>query len=153
MVLPGEYRLELTVDGKTFNRTLVVKLDPRLVGVSQADLKTQLVLEQALGAQLEASTPIYAAMQAEVEHAGKQKAEMEGIQHRLGLVNMNQARMLSGLEQADGAPGSEVTEVVRQLCGEMVQAVHDWDAVAGVKSITAPACRGDEDISSKKEKQ
>lgn len=153
MVLPGEYRLELTVDGKTFNRTLVVKLDPRLVGVSQADLKTQLDLEQALGAQLEASTPIYAAMQAEVEHAGKQKAEMEGIQHRLGMVNMNQARMLSGLEQADGAPGSEVTEVVRQLCGEMVQAVHDWDAVAGVKSITAPACRGDEDISSKKEKQ
>ncbi|MGN6591932.1 MAG: WD40/YVTN/BNR-like repeat-containing protein, partial [Terriglobales bacterium] len=140
MVLPGDYRLQLTVNGQTYSRTLTVKLDPRLNTVTQADLETQLRLEQSLVAQLAASTQAYDNMTAALENAGGQKVPMQAAQRQLGTVNMNQARLLSGLEQADGAPGTEVSEVVSGLCRQMNQHITTWNAIPGAPTI--PERRG-----------
>ncbi len=43
-VLPSTYRVRLTANGQTVSQTLAVELDPRLSGVTQADLETQLEL-------------------------------------------------------------------------------------------------------------
>jgi len=55
-VVPGEYTVRLTADGKTFTQPLLVKLDPR-VHVSQADLEAQLAAAQAAAARIKELSP------------------------------------------------------------------------------------------------
>jgi photosystem II stability/assembly factor-like uncharacterized protein len=51
LVLPGDYRVVLTVDGREFRQPLVVKLDPR-VQATRAELEQALTFSQALEPEL-----------------------------------------------------------------------------------------------------
>ena len=55
-VLPGEYTVRLTVDGKSYTKPLTVKLDPR-VKVAPAELEAQLAAAQAAAAKIKELTP------------------------------------------------------------------------------------------------
>ncbi len=61
-VVPGEYSLVLTVNGKTYRQSLTVTLDPRM-HVSQADLVKQLTTELNAQAQVTASYEGYTQVQ------------------------------------------------------------------------------------------
>ena len=54
LVIPGTYKVKLTVNGKTQTEPLVVQLDPRLTNsVTQADLEKQLELAQKVQADID----------------------------------------------------------------------------------------------------
>lgn len=45
---PGDYQVKLTIDGETYTQQLRIKLDPRLKGVSEADVQVQFKLAMDL---------------------------------------------------------------------------------------------------------
>jgi photosystem II stability/assembly factor-like uncharacterized protein len=57
-VLPGQYKIELTVGGKTYSAPLTVKLDPRIKNVTLADLEKQLYLAQRIQKRINESVDI-----------------------------------------------------------------------------------------------
>jgi len=80
MVLPGEYQVRLTVDGKSYTAPLQVKLDPR-EHVSLADLEKQVTLTRQIQAEL---TRVYEAvnqiwdLRAQTHELQKHLASSEG---------------------------------------------------------------------------
>jgi hypothetical protein len=80
MVLPGEYQVRLTADGKTYTAPLQVKLDPR-EHVSLADLQKQITLVRQIQAEL---TRVYQAvgqiwdLRAQTRELQKHLASSEG---------------------------------------------------------------------------
>ena len=80
MVLPGEYQVRLTVDGKSYTAPLQVKLDPR-EHVSLADLEKQVSLTRQIQAEL---TRVYEAvnqiwdLRAQTHELQKHLASSEG---------------------------------------------------------------------------
>jgi photosystem II stability/assembly factor-like uncharacterized protein len=58
LVVPGQYELALTVEGKTYRQQLSVELDPR-VHVSQADLLAQEELARKLAAWMDETAGVY----------------------------------------------------------------------------------------------
>ncbi|MGH9533232.1 MAG: WD40/YVTN/BNR-like repeat-containing protein [Terriglobales bacterium] len=75
LVLPGDYKVELTVDGRTYTQPLTVKLDPR-VHVAAAALEQQLDLELKIRAALAAS---YHAIQG----IGRLRGQLRELEARL----------------------------------------------------------------------
>ncbi|MGB9591779.1 MAG: hypothetical protein ACPL1K_04615, partial [Candidatus Kryptoniota bacterium] len=57
-VLPGKYKVTLTVDGSEYSRLLVVKSDPR-IHIDHSVLKKQLDLELNIYAELKKGTEVY----------------------------------------------------------------------------------------------
>ena len=55
-VVPGEYTVRLTVDGKSYTQSLTVKLDPR-VKVTPGELEAQLATAQAAAARIKELSP------------------------------------------------------------------------------------------------
>jgi photosystem II stability/assembly factor-like uncharacterized protein len=58
LVLPGDYSVTLSVNGKKYTRSLIVKLDPR-VHVSESDLAKQLELARQIDTVLNNSVAVY----------------------------------------------------------------------------------------------
>jgi photosystem II stability/assembly factor-like uncharacterized protein len=49
---PGQYRIRLTANGRTQTKSFVIKRDPRLVGVTDADLRSQFELARQVNAKV-----------------------------------------------------------------------------------------------------
>ncbi|HWG38743.1 MAG TPA: hypothetical protein VN690_13610 [Terriglobales bacterium] len=138
MVLPGTYMLKLTVNGQTSTQPLTVTLDPRVTGVSQADLERQLAVAQELVAGLKGTTQGYDAIAA----AAKAQPELQKYADQLGTIDRDQARILIGVTQADAAPGAEVVETANELCQRFNAAVASWNLAKpeGAAALQALGC-------------
>ena len=153
LVVPGEYSVFLTVGGKTFTRSLTVKMDPR-VKVSPADLAKQFDLSKALYELRATLLPIgksFDALVAEVakakERAGDQpiKDKIEALQQKLeafgdpspsrpGLplhfdVLSKVEQLFGNLQETDAGPTPQVELAALALQRDAKSVIERWRAV------------------------
>jgi hypothetical protein len=158
MVVPGQYRVVLTVNGQKYRAPITVKLDPRLT-YSIADLQRQLDLGQKLTAGMHVTYEGYdqaaqlhkelTARIAELKESGKSpdalKATLTAVQAldekalgltdaagpppAMGPMNRDLTRLLIAVDQADSAPASEIVETYAAMCEETRGAVDRWNAL------------------------
>ncbi|MGH9487287.1 MAG: WD40/YVTN/BNR-like repeat-containing protein [Terriglobales bacterium] len=129
MVIPGSYKLVLTAGTQSYTAPLTVKLDPRLTNVTQPDLLEQLAVEQSLATGLKDTTAAY-----------HRAANVKDLDKTFAHINLRQARLLSGVEQADAAPGTEVIETVFGLCQQYNQAAVKWNKASGNDPLPVQLC-------------
>jgi photosystem II stability/assembly factor-like uncharacterized protein len=150
-VVPGEYSLVLTVDGKTYRQPLTVTLDPR-VHTSQSDLVQQLDTEKNISAQMatsyDGSEQVQAlrkaiadrqkslgtdatkkdaadalkALDDQAEDIGEGKAEDLGI----GPINRELARLAFMVGSGDTRPAALLQAGVDQSCKDLAKRVAQW---------------------------
>jgi photosystem II stability/assembly factor-like uncharacterized protein len=137
MVLPGQYEVRLTVDGKTSRQMITVKLDPRLKWSNQ-ELEKQLELAQKVAASMNATYEAYnqvAKLRAGIENAPDAKALDEkakelgdgaGPPAGLGPMNRDLTRLMIAVDQSDSPPASELFEVFAGMCKDAKSALDRW---------------------------
>ena len=112
LVLPGKYSATITVDGKDYTQTFLVKLDPR-VKVSQQDLAKQLELLQSINKMLDKSYLIHNDIQNKLKEntSGLSSIETDSLKTLLNGKGYNFSSVADGLsglstivESADAAP-------------------------------------------------
>jgi photosystem II stability/assembly factor-like uncharacterized protein len=152
-IVPGQYSLVLSVDGKTFRQPLTVSLDPR-VHVPPSDLAQQLDAEKNIAAQMSASYDGYEQVHALQEAiTDRQKslgadatatkkdaadalkaladevAEVgEGKPADLGIGPLNRelARFAFMIESGDARPAALLEASVEQSCQNVGKRLSQW---------------------------
>ena len=150
-VVPGEYSLVLTVNGKIYRQPLTVTLDPRVVA-SQADLVKQLDAETNISDQMAATYDGYDQVQAlrtaiadrqkslgtdatkkeaadELKTLDEQAADIaDGKPEQLGLGPLNRelARLAFMIESGDARPATLLQEGVDQSCEQLAGRLKQW---------------------------
>ncbi len=148
LVVPGEYTMVLTVDGKEYRQALTVTLDPR-VHVSQADLQKQLDTELNISAQMKATyagyeymKQLYVAMTERLKSldgakpesdqlAGLQKQIVDLVEGKatelgLGPLNRDLARLAEMIESGDARPAAALQSGVDQSCRQLQKRLGQW---------------------------
>jgi hypothetical protein len=150
-VVPGEYSLVLSVNGKTYRQALTVTLDPR-VHVSQSDLVQQLDAEKNISAQMAATYDGYGqvlALRAAIADRQKslgtdpakkdaadalkalddQAADIgDGKPEDLGIGPLNRelARLAFMIESGDARPAALLQAGVDQSCQDLAKRLAQW---------------------------
>jgi photosystem II stability/assembly factor-like uncharacterized protein len=152
-VMPGNYTVVLTANGKSYSEQLVVKMDPR-VRTSDEDLQKQFNLSKqiydaelkldpindklgALAAQLEKTktTPAQKTLAAQIDALVKKLAELSGSPNRapgtplrIGLLSRMQT-LFSRLQQADVAPTSVIQTAAQQAIADAQAIIKNWETI------------------------
>lgn len=149
LALPGAYKVRLIVDGKAQEQAFAITRDPRVTGVSDADLKARFDLAQAVTAKVSAANEgvvLIRNLRAQAEAQAKAKplpAPVTALLARLATVEAelyqvkNQSRQdplnypiklndkLAGLigviDSADAAPTEGARAVFSDLSGQLAQ--------------------------------
>jgi photosystem II stability/assembly factor-like uncharacterized protein len=140
LVLPGEYKVTLTVDGHSYSRQLKVVMDPR-VHVRETSLKDQLDLSVAvwnvmsdanvLRTSLDTLKTQLAGLKASGKLTGGLKSSVEKLYDRIGVLSDSlKDGELSGLEEdisnADGEPTSSMTRASEILKRNFYSSERAW---------------------------
>jgi photosystem II stability/assembly factor-like uncharacterized protein len=163
-VVPGEYSLVLTVNGKTYRQPLTVTLDPR-VHASQSDLVQQFDAEQNVSAQMAASydgydqvralraaiadrqkslgtdatkkdaTDALKALDDQASDIGDGKPEEFGI----GPINRELARLAFMIESGDARPAALLQAGVDQSCQDLAKRLTQWRELNSQKILPVNA--------------
>jgi len=150
-VVPGEYSLVLSAEGKTYRQPLTVTLDPR-VQTAQADLVKQLDVETNVSDQMAATydgdgqvrallaaiadrqkslgsdatkkdaVDALKALDDQATEIGDGKAEEFGI----GTLNREVARLAFMVESGDARPAALVEASVEQYCQDLGKRLTQW---------------------------
>ncbi len=126
LVMPGKYKIVLTVDGKDYERTLDVKLDPR-IKISIASLSNQLELAQKIISSLNNSVLLFNEVDQELENqniSGAVKDSLSGLKDKIANVCGALSSLASSVQTADASPtqGQKgVFEVYNQKYNELVK--------------------------------
>jgi len=148
MVVPGQYEVRLTANGKTLKQPITVTLDPRL-HVSTQELQRQLDLARKIAAGMhttyelfnaaahvrseiaerraEIKQPETIAAAKEVEQKAKDVADGVENQTGLGPLNRDLTRLLIAVDQSDSPPASELIETFGVMCRETSETVARWN--------------------------
>ncbi len=150
-VLPGNYTVELNVDGQTYRQPLSVKLDPR-VPASPSDLGEQLNLEKQITAGMSASYDTFhqvadlraalserqknlattAKAKDAVEAAKALDKKLEQLESGtraapgLGPVNRDLTRYATAVESADARPPETAHAAVDESCKALDDNLAQW---------------------------
>jgi hypothetical protein len=153
-VVPGTYEVVLTVDGKSYRQSLVVKLDPR-VQTSQSDLQSQLDLARQIVDGMESSYSSYyqiaslrlalgerqkslagmSAAREAIAAATALEKELSEIQEGtdaapgLGPINRDLGRYLTMIESADARPAASARENAFVSCESLKKGLMRWRVV------------------------
>ncbi len=167
LVVPGDYTIELTVDGHTYRQQLTVKLDPR-VSASQGDLEAQLAQARRIASGMEVSYSEYQKLKTLTDALEKRrktgkaqsadldtqiKAIAQGTQAvpGLGPVNRDLSRLLFSIESADQRPTAPQLQAIDEECGSLTKALALWKGLndnlgqqnpLGLPVDTAPVIAG-----------
>jgi hypothetical protein len=142
LVVPGNYTVELTVDGQTYKQPLTVKLDPR-VHASAEDLEAQVTLARRIDVgmnvaydeyqKLDALTKAFdghtkeeQAQAADLEKQIKAVSEGKTASPGLGPINRDLGRLLFGIESADERPSGPQMQAVEEECGALTKTLALW---------------------------
>jgi hypothetical protein len=137
LAVPGDYTLELTVDGKTFRKSLRVTLDPR-VHVNPGDLESQLDVALMIDYWMNSSYAAYnwiaitRAIIAESKKNSTDKAMLDWGQNvekelaelqegtseapGFGSINRDVTRFVSMIQSADRRPAKSIIENATPSC-------------------------------------
>jgi hypothetical protein len=156
-VMPGQYTVVLTANGKTYSQPLTVKMDPR-VKTSTASLEQQFKLSQQLYSQLQTLVPATeqataankqlkeirqklteGTLAAAVDQiAQKLQAVVGGAQRRPGAgaepmtLSSLQTRylaLLNNFQEADAAPTSQARAAIVELEKQLPPLMQSWQAL------------------------
>ena len=166
LVVPENYTVELSVDGKTYKQPLSVKLDPR-VHAPKEDLEVQAAQARRIVSGMNVSYDEYKKLEALTEaldQRKKQKAQVEtaGVEKQiravaegthelpgLGPVNRDLGRLLFGIESADQPPSAPQLQAVEEQCRALTNVLALWkqlnDELAKQNRLNLPV---DRDVSS-----
>jgi photosystem II stability/assembly factor-like uncharacterized protein len=146
LVVPGDYTVRLTVDGKTESQTVTVKLDPR-VRTAPADLESlhtaQMTMAEALDSVAKADLAAHAVAEqiASPKNASLStqlapfsdalKAILTGdpAKQKPGIdaVNGEVGQLYGELEQADGVPTEALLAAATDAQGELKEVLPAWE--------------------------
>lgn len=151
MAAPGQYTVELTVDGQAYRQPLTVKPDPRPTAAPvnvAAAVATQRQVEQLMGASAEMFNAVHALSQAAADRkatltaahaseavlkaindlANNAGAIADGSKNEFGFgpVNRELARIDSSLDQSDAAPSATLRESINELCRDFSKRQAEW---------------------------
>jgi photosystem II stability/assembly factor-like uncharacterized protein len=152
-VMPGDYTVVLTVNGKSYTEPLVVKIDPR-VKTSIPELQEQFDLSKqlydarlrlepinnqlfTLAAQLEKTKtrPDQTALAAQIEALDKKLIELSGAANhrpgtplRIGLLDRMQT-LFGRLQEVDAAPTPVVRTAAGQVIGDFQSIIKAWETL------------------------
>jgi len=147
-VAPGEFTVELTVNGHSYRQPLTVTLDPR-VHVSQQDLEQQLQTERDIAGIMAITYDGYQSLvqvRREIGERKKQlaekKADADGLQalddelHDLtegtatnlgiGPINRELARLIEMIGSGDARPADALQGGVDQQCQQFAKRLAQW---------------------------
>ena len=150
-VVPGQYSLILTVNGRTYSQPLTVTLDPR-VHASQSDLVQQLDTEKNVSAQMTASydgdgqvRALRAAIADRQKSLGTDAAKKDaadalkalddqaaeigdgkGEDLGIGPLNREVGRVAFMVESGDARPASLLQAGVDQYCQDLAKRLAQW---------------------------
>ena len=159
LVVPGEYTLVLTVDGKEYQQALKVTLDPR-VHVPQQDLQAQLDTELNIAAQMRATYAGYEYMKVlksaiterlqSINGAKPESDELTALQKNvedlaegsakdrgLGPLNRDLARLAEMIESGDARPAAALQSGVEQSCRDLGKRLAQWRELESGTLVTA----------------
>jgi hypothetical protein len=136
-VLPGEYTVRLTVDGKSYTQPMTVKMDPRVTTPASAleeqfklSMRVYDMLRSDFGAleevrRLKAKEPKAAAFDGSASRFRRGGAGGDNF----ASLNGELAGVLELLQGADAAPTTQVVAAVDQLEGRLKKLVGLWERV------------------------
>ena len=147
MVVPGQYKIRLTIDGKKYEQPITVKLDPRL-NASPQELQSQLDLAQKIAASMAATYEDYnqaAQLRAELSALIKNAKSPDtlaaakaldvkaqglidaaGPPAGLGPTNRDLTRLMIAVDQSDTAPAASLIETFSGMCQDAQAALTRW---------------------------
>jgi hypothetical protein len=159
LVAPGEYQIVLTVGGKTYKQALTVKPDPR-VPATQENFDRQSALAESIAAQMKISADMFYQVHDLREAVGDRKkalaaiagadeatAAINALEKKMaplgserrsvfGLINRDQARLITMVETADVRPSDSATAAAADLCALLNRFLRTWRDV-NAKDIPA----------------
>ncbi len=103
-VMPGRYTVRLTVDGKSYQQSLTVKLDPR-VKTPRADLRRQFTLSLRLDSLMRADS------------AGQQRARAANnadLAQQLERLNGQLENLYNAVQEVDAAPTTQLVAAINE---------------------------------------
>lgn len=140
MVVPGQYEVRLTANGKTLRQPVTVKLDPRLHSSTQ-ELQRQLDLAQKIAVSMRATYQAYnqvAHLRAELAKltAVDSAKTLDGNAQKLtddagppagfGPMNRDLTRLMVAVDQSDSPPASSLIETFGGMCRDAQSALSRW---------------------------
>ena len=143
-VLPGNYTVRLTVNGKSFTQPLIVKMDPR-VHATSADLQEQFALSMRVAAMIERDFTAIAearALHVQLDSAKsratnpKVRASIDSLDARINALSVTRLNgQLSGLlgtiDGADARPTTQASAAVTAMQHTLDEAIAEWTKVKG----------------------
>ncbi len=136
LVLPGNYRVTLTVGGKDQTRPLAVRMDPR-VHVTAAALRQQLALAQAIDSLLQRAVGADHQIEAQLADstaldsatAGSLRSLVQAGDTNLSRITGVLASLVTGVQSADAAPTEGQRAVYRDYRGQLEELLRRWAAI------------------------
>ena len=143
-VLPGNYTVRLTVNGKSYTQPLIVKMDPR-VRATPADLQQQFALSMRIAAMIERDFTAIAearALHVQLDSAKsratnpKVRSAIDSLDARIGALSITRLNgQLSGLlgtiDGVDARPTTQATAAVTTMQRDLDQAIAEWTKLKG----------------------
>jgi hypothetical protein len=147
LVLPGTYRVRLTVAGRDQTRELTVRMDPR-VRAAPGDLEKQLELSRRIGAELARLDGLLRAVRAAAAGRdpalAREAAAVEGSEFAttpegggLRRVAAGLAGLVNAVDSADAAPTAQASAVFEEYRRELDALIARWKKTAS--SFRLPA--------------
>jgi photosystem II stability/assembly factor-like uncharacterized protein len=146
LVLPGDYSVRLTVDGKMFTQPLTVKMDPR-VKISPAGLEQQFQLEMKLAGMMSESAKSVMQAQSVHEQIGKLTGKASGpMADAIKSFDKKVMAVLKGdaSTEAESAEKEPTLYSVDSDVNELYTDVSQADAVPTVAEVAATTKLGSE---------
>jgi hypothetical protein len=109
LVLPGTYRVHLSVGGRTFAQSLIVRMDPR-VPATLADLRAQYALDRRAAAGIDRSATL-------LERATLRKDAAVAARLRTANDRLTQLYLLT--QGADAAPTAAATAAIDRILRDL----------------------------------
>lgn len=167
LALPGAYKARLIVDGKVQEQGFAITRDPRVIGVTEADLKARFDLAQAVNARVseanqavllvrslrsqaqdraKAGTAIAAAVTALMDRLAVVEAEIYQVKNQSRQDPLNYpiklndklAGLIGVIDSADAPPTDGALAVFAELSGQLGRQLQALEAVlAGLPAANA----------------
>jgi len=130
LVMPGKYKIVLSIEGKNFTQELNVKLDPR-IEINTNDLQNQLTLALQIQNTLSNTVKLYNDVNSEMKK-DRRKIKLESIEYLSQIVVeiTEVSRVISGLassiQTADAAPTQGQNNLFNEYRKQFEQLEKKW---------------------------
>ncbi len=133
LVMPGKYKIVLTVGGKNYDRILEVKLDPR-IKISESALKKQLELALNIVASLNKSVSLFNEVEQLLKNENEklsaaEKDTLSKLKDKIANVSGALSGLASSVQTADASPTQGQTGVFNVYNEQYKELLKQWNKI------------------------